>query len=173
MYNRSVVRWPVDLRAGARTPSLFTSKLSQYRSLEQSYTVLTHGLHARAWGTVPCRKLSIRVSSQTPSFYTFRARGLTWLAITGQSSIVYGHGLHPQALLLRQSPLKRTLASAYPPKPLLFTLLGQGLDCEQSLWAKFHRIWAWFAPPPSFWGTTLASAYPPKPLLFTLLGVGA
>ena len=44
----------------------------------------------------------------------------------GQSSIVFGHGLNPQALLLRHSPLKRTLASAYPPKPLLFTLLGIG-----------------------------------------------
>ena len=57
-----------------------TSKLSQYWSLEQSYTVLTHGLHVRALALrhSPCRRLSIRVSSQTPSFYTFRDRGLSY-----------------------------------------------------------------------------------------------
>ena len=47
-----------------------TSKLLQYRSHEQSYTVLTHGLHVRA-------------------------------------------------LAQRHTPLQATLASAYPPKPLL------------------------------------------------------
>ena len=86
-----------------------TSKLSQYLSLEQSYTVLTHGLHVRA-------------------------------------------------LALRHSPPAGDLASAYPPKPLLFTLLGVGAWYDlQSLWAKLHRIWAWFEPPsPAF------EAHPPE-----------
>ena len=48
----------------------------------------------------------------------------------GQSSIVFGHDLHPQGLLLRHSALKRTLASAYPPKRLLFQSAG---DCASGL----------------------------------------
>ena len=68
----------------------------------------------------------------------------TWFACTSPS---------PEA----QSPAG-DLASAYPPKPLLFTLLGVGAWYDlQSLWAKLHRIWAWFAPPsPAF------EAHPPE-----------
>ena len=74
--------WPKNCRADQETVEVSnyragTSKLSQYRSLELSYTVLTHGLHV-------------------------------W------------------ALALRHSPPAGDLASAYPPKPLLFTLLGVG-----------------------------------------------
>ena len=66
----------------------------------------------------------------------------------GQSSTVFGHGLHTRALPLRHSPLKRTLASAYPPKPLLFELFwARAWRDLESLQAKFHRIWAWFAAP--------------------------
>ena len=118
----------------------------------------------------------------------------------GQSSIVFGHGLNPQALLLRHSPLKRTLALAYPPKPLLFTLLGigachmleqigncRGIELSSRDFktvaisvtrAKLYCINTWFActspsPEEQSPAGNLASAYPPKPLLYTLLGVGA
>ena len=65
----------------------------------------------------------------------------------GQSSTVFRHRLHPRALLLSHSPLERTLASAYPPKPLLFEIFEVGSRRDlQSLQAKFHRIWAWFTP---------------------------
>ena len=40
----------------------------------------------------------------------------------GKVPSYFGHGLHRRALLLRHSPLKWTLASAYPPKPLLFDI---------------------------------------------------
>ena len=42
---------------------------------------------------------------------------------------------------------KGLLASAYPPKPLLFEIFEVGARRDlQSLRAKFHRIWAWLTP---------------------------
>ena len=86
-----------------------------------------------------------------------------------QSSTVFGHGLHPRALPLRHSPLKQTLASAYPPKPH-FLRWAPGVTCNhygQSSTVFRHRL----HPRAQLLSLgplepTLASAYPPKPLLF-------
>ena len=89
-----------------------TSKLSQYRSLEQSYTVLN----------MVCMSSMRHSPLQHLASYPPRTLLGVWVTCNdfGQSSIVFGHGLHPRAL--RHSPLKWTLASAYPPKPLLFDI---------------------------------------------------
>ena len=91
----------------------------------------------------------------------------------GQSSIVFGHGLHPPALLLRHSPLKESLASAYPPKPLLFemgapasVLASEPSDAITVPWCKVAGcLEGRRARTESY---RLASAYPPKPLLFEM-----
>ena len=98
-----------------------------------------------------------------------------------QSSILFGHGLHPQGLLLRYSPLKRTIE--HPrifPNPCLFTLLGVGAChmLEQiELYCRGINTMVCMYEPTSPEAQSpagdLASAYPPKPLRFTLLGVGA
>ena len=74
-----------------------------------------------------CHSLSHHLASAYPPKPHFLrgAPGVTCNEF-GQSSTVFGYGFHPQALLLRHSPLKPTLASAYPPKPLLFALLCVG-----------------------------------------------
>ena len=118
-------------------------KLSRYRTIEQGLQ------NCRNIGHSLCSSRSrncrgIELSSRdfkTVAISVTRAKLYcinTWFACTSPS---------PEA----QSPAG-DLASAYPPKPLLFTLLGVGAWRDlQWLWAKFHRIWAWFAPPsPAF-----------------------
>ena len=75
-------------------------KLSRYQTIDQglqncrnighlskviAYSHMVCMYEPYPWGRVPCRQLSIRVSSQTPSFWS---RGLTWLADVFRCRIV-------------------------------------------------------------------------------------